>query len=106
MEHHLGPYSRSSYDRVTSRLEERRMPVKRILLLLAPAVALASSEAEIRQALEAKYKLTERSKWSAQVTKPGTVLVVQKSGLQANTPRLVMKPTVVKNSQLEYVGGG
>jgi hypothetical protein len=85
------------------------MPIKRILpilLLLAPAVALASSEAEIRQALEAKYTLTERSKWSAQVTKPGTVLVVQKSGLQANTPRLVMKPTVVKNGQLEYVGGG
>ncbi len=85
------------------------MPIKRILsilLLLAPAVALASSEAEIRQALETKYTVTERSKWTAQVTKPGTVVVVQKSGLQANTPRLVMKPTVIKNGQLEYVGGG
>jgi len=85
------------------------MPVKRILpflLFLAPAVALASSESEVRQALEAKYKLTERSKWTAQVTKPGTVLVVQKSGLQANTPRLMMKPTVIKNGQLESVGGG
>jgi hypothetical protein len=85
------------------------MLIKRILpilVFLAPAVALASSEAEIRQALEAKYTLTERSKWSAQVTKPGTVLVVQKAGLQANTPRLTMKPTVIKNGQLEYVGGG
>lgn len=85
------------------------MHIKRILpmlLLLAPVVALASTEAEVRQALEAKYTLTERSKWSAQVTKPGTVLVVQKSGLQANTPRLTMKPTVIKNGQLEYVGGG
>lgn len=77
-----------------------------ILFALVPAVVLASSEAEIRQALEAKYTLTERSKLSAQVTKPGTVLVVQKSGLQANTPRLVMKPTVIKNGQLGYVGGG
>lgn len=85
------------------------MSIKRILpilLFLVPAVVLASSEAEIRQALESKYTLTERSKMSAQVTKPGTVLVVQKSGLQANTPRLVMKPTVIKNGQLETVGGG
>lgn len=85
------------------------MRIKRILpilFFLAPTVALASSDAEIRQALEAKYTLTERSKWSAQVTKPGTVLVVQKAGLQASTPRLVMKPTVIKNGKLEYVGGG
>lgn len=85
------------------------MVIKRILpvlILLIPLVAHASSEAEIRQALESRYTLTERSKWSAQVTKPGTVLVVRKAGLQANTPRLVMKPTVIKNGELEYVGGG
>jgi hypothetical protein len=83
---------------------KRSLPI--LLLLLTPALALASSESEIRQALESKYTLTQRSKWSAEVTKPGTVLVVQKSGLQANTPRLTMKPTVIKNGQLEYVGGG
>lgn len=85
------------------------MRIKQLLpavALVIPMGVLASSEAEIRQGLERKYTVTERSKWSAQVTKPGTILVAQKSGLQASTPRLVMKPTVIRNGNLDYVGGG
>jgi len=82
-----------------------------VLLALCCAVlarmAFAASPEELRAAIEAKYPVTQRSKFTARVTKPGAVLVIQRSGINADpSTKLAMKPVVIKNGQIEVAGGG
>ena len=76
------------------------------LLLLVPALATGADKTEIASAVEAKYELTSRSAFSGQVKKPGTVLYVSHEGLHANKPSTFMKATIVKDGEVEQLGGG
>lgn len=76
------------------------------MLLLIPALAIAASKNEIGDAIESKYELTTRSAFSGQVKKPGTVLYVSANGLQANKPSTLLKGTIIRDGELEQLGGG
>lgn len=82
------------------------------LLLLAACVVtaqttLAATPDEIRAALAAKFELTQRSKFTGRVTKPGTVLVIQRPGINADPEtKLIMKPVLINRDKVEGAGGG
>ena len=67
---------------------------------------IAAEKDEITAAVERKYQLTARSNFSGQVTQPGTVLYVSHEGLQANKPAGFMKATIIKDGEVEKLGGG
>ena len=74
--------------------------------VLVPTLVFSASKQEIGVAIESKYELTKRSTFSGQVKKPGTVLYVSQSGLQANKPSALLKPTIIKNGEIDQAGGG
>jgi hypothetical protein len=88
------------------------MRVSRFVLLALGCLVVArtasgASQDEIRAAIQGKFALTERSKFTARVTKPGSVLVIQKAGINADpSTKLAMKPVVIRNGQIEIAGGG
>jgi ribosomal protein L23 len=77
-----------------------------VLFVVVPGIAIAATKSEIKSAIETKYELTTRSVFSGQVKKPGTVLYVSRSGLQANKPSTFLKGTIIKDGELEQLGGG
>lgn len=77
-----------------------------LLLLMVPGLAVSADKKELGAAIEAKYELTSRSMLTGQVKKPGTVLYVTQSGIQANKPSAIAKATVIEDGELELKGGG
>ena len=77
------------------------------ILVLAAANLHAATPEEIRAAIEAKFTLTQRSKWTGKVTQAGTVAVIQKAGTNADPEtRLAMQPVIIKHGAIEHAGGG
>lgn len=84
----------------------KKTTVCSVLILFFPTLLFGATKGEITAAVEGKYDLTTRSAFSGQVKKPGTVLYVSHEGLQANKPSTFMKATIVKDGQVEQLGGG
>ena len=76
------------------------------LIQLLTGVTFATTTAEVKSALSAHYKITTRSGFTGQVKQIGTVLVLQKEGIRADVPNALLKPTVIKNREIERAGGG
>ena len=55
-----------------------------VLFAATSAMARAGSHDDLRQALEAKYEITQIGIDHFRITRPGTVIVLQKDGLYAN----------------------
>ena len=84
----------------------RRTAFAGFLLFVATSAA-ATTQDEVRAALGAKFTTTERSKLTGRITKPGTVLVIQRAGIRADPEtKMMLKPVIIKNGAIEGVGGG
>lgn len=84
----------------------RMLAVVALSVVLSPTCVAASPD-EIKAALEARFKLTTRSKLTARVTTPGSVMVIQKSGINADPQtKLAMKPVIIEGGEVKTAGGG
>lgn len=84
----------------------RKTRLMMIAFALIYGSAFAATEQEITEAIESTYQLTTRSMFSGQVKKPGTVLYVRQPGIQANKPSTVLKATIIRNGEIDELGGG
>ena len=76
-----------------------------LLVTLTDASAGQNWAKVLEEQLESKYTLTKRS-LSGRYKNIGTVLVIQKEGIQVEPPRGVMRPTVIREGKLELTGTG
>lgn len=77
-----------------------------VAMMLLALPAFSATEQELKTAIEGAYTLTMRSMLTGQVKKPGTVLYMNKPGIQANKPSAVLKATIVQDGEIEQLGGG
>ena len=79
------------------------------LVMLLFAVKLSAADApwqgELLGGLKSHYQITTRN-WLGKIQQPGTVLVVQQDGLQADRPKAVMKPTIIQDGVIAKTGAG
>jgi len=83
-----------------------RFALSLTLIQLLTSAIYATTPAEIQTAVTNRFKITTRNGFSGQIKQIGTILVLQKEGLRADIPKAMMKPTIIKNRDIDSAGGG
>ncbi len=88
-------------------MKSTRAVVGAVLLIMIGAQAKAATPDQIRTAIMSKFTLTQRSMMTGKVTKPGTIAIIQKAGINADPQsKLAMRAVVIKNGEIDHAGGG